>query len=205
MNSDSPDTNVSYMRHMKKERNTKETSIKVEVNIDGTGLVNIKTGYPFIDHLVSTFGKHSMTDINLEAKSNDEISHHLIEDVAITIGQAINNALSDRTKISRFGYATIPMDESVAVSSIDLVKRQYSKLSLGLARKEVEGIPKEDLEHFVESLLQNINGCIHVYVEYGDNDHHKIEAAMKAFAVAFRMAAKIDPKQTDIPSTKGVM
>ena len=83
-----------------------------------------------------------------------------------------------------------------------LVKRQYSKLNLELTRKEVEGVSKEDLEHFIESLLQNINACIHVYVQYGENDHHKIEAAMKAFAVAFRMAAKIDSKQTDIPIDK---
>lgn len=190
---------------MKKERNTQETSVKVEVNIDGTGTVFSRTGYPFIDHLISTLGKHSMININLEATSNDSISHHLIEDVAITLSQALNNALSDRQKIRRFGYAVVPMDESLALSSIDLAKRQFFKLSLNLQTRQVEGIPKEDLEHFMGSLLQNLNACTHICIQYGDNDHHKIEAAMKAFAISLRTAASIDEKQRGIPSTKGVI
>jgi imidazoleglycerol-phosphate dehydratase len=205
LSSNSPSATKQQGRIIKKERNTKETSIKVEVNIDGTGLVISRTGYAFIDHLVSTLGKHSMININLEAKSNDSISHHLIEDVAITVSQAINNALADREKIRRFGYAVVPMDESLAISSIDLIKRQFFKLSLKLGTRRVEGIPKEDLEHFMGSLLQNLNACTHICIQYGDNDHHKIEAAMKAFAISLRMAVSIDDKQTGIPSTKGVI
>ncbi|MDR4511614.1 MAG: imidazoleglycerol-phosphate dehydratase [Nitrososphaeraceae archaeon] len=192
-------------RFMKKERNTQETNIKVEVDIDGKGSVFCKTGYPFIDHLVSTFGKHSMINISVEAKSNDSISHHLIEDLAITLSQTLNNALSDRQRIRRFGYAIVPMDESLAVSSIDLAKRQFFKLSLNLDTKQIEGIPREDLVHFMGSLLQNLNACTHICVQYGENDHHKIEAAMKALAIALRMAASIDDKQTGVPSTKGVI
>ena len=190
---------------MKKERDTQETSVKVEINIDGTGKVFSKTGYPFIDHLISTLGKHSMININLEAKSNDSISHHLIEDVAITLSQALSGALADRQKIRRFGYAAVPMDESLAVSSIDLAKRQFFKLSLNLETRQVEGIAKEDLEHFMGSLLQNLNACTHISIQYGENDHHKIEAAMKAFAISLRTAASIDEKQTGIPSTKGMI
>jgi len=192
-------------RTLIKERFTKETNVRVNVNIDGSGNVEIKTGIPFIDHLISAFGKHSMIDIYLEAKSNDNISHHLIEDVAITLSQTLNEALSNRTQIRRYGYAIIPMDEVMAISAIDLIKRQFHKINLGLIRDEIEGIAKEDLEHFIESLLQNLNACTHINVQYGDNDHHKIEAAIKSFAISFRMASGIDYQRKDIPSTKGVM
>jgi imidazoleglycerol-phosphate dehydratase len=120
-----------------KERFTKETNVRVRVNIDGSGQVEIKTGIPFIDHLISAFGKHSMVDIHLEAKSNDNISHHLIEDVAITLSQTLNEALSNRTQIKRYGYAIIPMDEVLAISAIDLIKRQFHKLNLGLTREKI--------------------------------------------------------------------
>jgi imidazoleglycerol-phosphate dehydratase len=188
-----------------KERFTKETNVRVSVNIDGSGNVEIKTGIPFIDHLISAFGKHSMIDIYLEAKSNDNISHHLIEDIAITLSQTLNEALSNRTQMRRSGYAIIPMDEVMAISAIDLIKRQFYKINLGLTRDEIEGIAKEDLEHFIESLLQNLNACTHINIQYGDNDHHKIEAAIKSFAISFRMASGIDYQRKDTPSTKGVM
>ncbi len=188
-----------------KERFTKETNVRVRINIDGSGQVEIKTGIPFIDHLISAFGKHSMVDIHLEAKSNDNISHHLIEDVAITLSQTLNEALSNRTQIKRYGYAIIPMDEVLAISAIDLIKRQFHKLNLGLTREKIEDIAREDLEHFMESLLQNLNACTHINIQYGENDHHKIEAAIKSFAISFRMASSIDIQRNGIPSTKGVM
>ncbi len=205
MNSEPLDLDKSHKRISVKDRCTKETDVSVSVNIDGYGNVEIKTGIPFIDHLISTFGKHSMIDISLEAKSNDSISHHLIEDVAITLSQTLNDALSTRTQIRRYGYAIIPMDEVMAISAIDLIKRQAHKVNLGLKRKEIEGIAREDLEHFIESLLQNLNACTHINIQYGENDHHKIEAAIKSFAIAFRMASGIDYQRNGIPSTKGVM
>jgi imidazoleglycerol-phosphate dehydratase len=188
-----------------KERFTKETNVRVRINIDGSGKVEIKTGIPFIDHLISAFGKHSMVDIHLEAKSNDNISHHLIEDVAITLSQTLNEALSNRAQIKRYGYAIIPMDEVLAISAIDLIKRQFHKVNLGLTREKIEDIAREDLEHFMESLLQNLNACTHINIQYGENDHHKIEAAIKSFAISFRMASSIDIQRDGIPSTKGVM
>ena len=188
-----------------KERSTQETNVRVRVNIDGSGKVEIKTGIPFIDHLISAFGKHSMVDIHLEAKSNDNISHHLIEDVAITLSQTLNEALSNRAQIKRYGYAIIPMDEVLAISAIDLIKRQFHKVNLGLTREKIEDIAREDLEHFMESLLQNLNACTHINIQYGENDHHKIEAAIKSFAISFRMASSIDIQRDGIPSTKGVM
>ena len=186
-------------------RNTKETSISVSVNLDGTGSTSIKTGINFIDHLITSFGKHGMMDLKVTAKSNDGIEHHLIEDTAITIGQAIDKALGSRRGITRFSYASVPMDESLAEASIDLVKRPFSKLTLSIKRSKIENVSKEDLEHFFQSLLQNLNSCIHLTVKYGDNDHHKVEAAIKSRAVAIRNAVSNDPKQKGIPSTKGAM
>ena len=187
------------------KRNTKETNIQVSVNLDGTGKTNIKTGINFVDHLITSFGKHSMMDLKVAATSNDGIEHHLIEDTAITIGQAIDNALNSRTGITRFSYASVPMDESLAEASIDLIKRPFWKLTLSIKRSKIEGVSKEDLEHFFQSLLQNLNSCIHITVKYGDNDHHKVEAAIKSLAVAFRNASAFDKKQKGIPSTKGSM
>ena len=186
-------------------RKTKETTISVSVNLDGSGKTSIQTGINFLDHLITSFGKHSMIDLKVNAKSNDNIEHHLIEDTAITIGLAVDKALGNRSGITRFSYASVPMDESLAETSIDLVKRPFSKLTLLIKRNKIEDISKEDLEHFFQSLLQNLNSCIHLTVKYGDNDHHKVEAAIKSLAVGFRIAASLDKKQKGIPSTKGSM
>ncbi|MEO9362306.1 MAG: imidazoleglycerol-phosphate dehydratase [Nitrososphaera sp.] len=192
-------------RKARAERVTKETSVTVEVNIDGSGDTKVKTGLPFIDHLITSIGKHSMMDITLAGKSNDEIVHHLAEDVAIALAQTIDKALGDRARITRFGSAMVPMDEALAYVAIDLVKRQYHKMDIKLERTSIEGIPREDLEHFCRSLLQGLNACTHMVVEYGDNDHHKVEAALKAFALALRAAASVDGRRKGVPSTKGAM
>jgi len=186
-------------------RQTKETSISVSVNLDGSGKTSINTGINFLDHLIVSFGKHSMIDLSVKAKSNDKIEHHLIEDTAITIGLAIDKALGNRSGITRFSYASVPMDESLAEASLDLVKRPFWKLTLLIKRNKIEDVSKEDLEHFFQSLLQNLNSCVHLTVKYGENDHHKVEAAIKSLAVALRTAASLDKKQKGIPSTKGSM
>ena len=186
-------------------RSTKETSISVSVNLDGTGKTTIQTGIDFLDHLITAFGKHGMMDLKVNAKSNDKIKHHLIEDIAITMGLAIDKALGTRSGITRFSYASVPMDESLAEASIDLVKRPFWKLVLSINQNTIEDISKEDLEHFFQSFLQNLNICVHLIVKYGDNDHHKVEAAIKSLAVAFREASSYDKKQKGIPSTKGSM
>ena len=192
-------------RKLKTKRETKETSVSVSVNIDGSGKVSIDTGIRFLDHLITSFGKHSMLDLSIKAKSKDRIEHHLIEDTAITIGSSIDKALGNRSGITRFSYSSVPMDESLAETSLDLVKRPYSKVNLLMKRSKIEGMSKEDIEHFMQSLAQNLNCCVHITVKYGDNDHHKIEAAIKSLAVAFRNASSKDKKQKGIPSTKGAM
>jgi len=192
-------------RTSKIKRTTKETDVTVSVNLDGQGKTSVTTGISFLDHLITAFGKHSMMDLQVKSKSVDKIEHHLIEDTAITIGSAVDKALGNRSGIVRFSYASVPMDESLAEASIDLVKRPYSKISLSLKRSKIEDMSKEDIEHFVQSLIQNLNSCIHLTVKYGENDHHKIESAIKSLAVALRMSSSIDKKQKGIPSTKGAM
>lgn len=187
------------------KRETKETSVSVQTNLDGSGKISVKTGIDFFDHLITSFAKHSMLDLTVKAKSNDNILHHLIEDVGIAIGVAMDKALGTRTGIIRFSYASVPLDESLAEATIDLVRRPYHKINLSIKRTQIEGMSKEDVEHFFTSLAQNLNSCIHLNVKYGENDHHKVEAAIKSLAVAFRVAASIDKKQKGIPSTKGSM
>ena len=187
------------------KRETKETSVTVNLNLDGTGKTSINTGISFLDHLITSFGKHSMMDLSLKAKSKDGIEHHLIEDAAITLGSAVDKALGKRIGITRFSYASVPMDEALAEVSIDLVKRSFNKISLSMKRSKIEGMSKEDIEHFFQSLTQNLNCCIHVTVKYGDNDHQKIEAAIKSMAVGLRNASSKDSKQKGIPITKGAM
>lgn len=186
-------------------RKTKETEVSVNVNVDGNGKISVKTGVSFLDHLIISFAKHAMLDLQLRAKSNDGIDHHLIEDTAISLGTALDQSLGARNSIVRFGHASVPMDEALAEASLDLVKRQFHKIELLLERNQIEGISKEDLEHFFSSLAQNLNVCVHVIVKYGKNDHHKIESAIKALAIAWRQAATFDKKQKGIPSTKGAM
>jgi len=192
-------------RTSKIKRSTKETEVSVSVNLDGMGKTSVKTGISFLDHLISSFGKHSMMDLQVKSKSNDNIEHHLIEDTAITIGSAIDKALGNRSGIKRFSFASVPMDESLAEASLDLIKRPYSRLELSIKRSNIEGMSKEDIDHFFQSLIQNLNCCIHLTVKYGENDHHKIESAIKSLAVALRTAISKDKKQKGIPSTKGAM
>jgi imidazoleglycerol-phosphate dehydratase len=193
------------IRKSKIKMETKETSVSVSLNLDGSGKTSVDTGISFLDHLITSFGKHAMLDLAVKAKSKDKIEHHLIEDTAIAIGSSIDRALGSRTGITRFSYASVPMDESLAEASLDLIKRPYSKITLLVKRNNIEGISKEDIQHFFQSLTQNLNSCVHVTVKYGDNDHHKIEAAIKSLAVAVRNASLKDKKQKGIPSTKGAM
>ncbi|MDE1766271.1 MAG: imidazoleglycerol-phosphate dehydratase HisB [Thaumarchaeota archaeon] len=186
-------------------RKTKETEVSISINLDGSGKISVKTGLPFLDHLVTSFAKHSMFDLKISAVSKDGIDHHLVEDTAIALGSVIDESLGNRSGITRFGYASVPMDEALADASLDLVKRQYHRIQLSVIRDKIEEISKEDLEHFFRSLAQSLNMCVHVSVKYGENDHHKIEAAVKALAVALRNAASQDKRQRGTPSTKGVM
>ncbi len=186
-------------------RETSETRVTAEVDIDGRGNAAVNTGNQFLNHIIESFSKHSLLDVTVDAVSKDGIAHHLAEDIAITLGETVSEALAERNAIRRFGTKTAPMDESLAEATLDLIKRQYCSASLGIRGDVVEGVPREDLEHFVESLLKSMSCCAHITVTRGTNDHHRLEAAIKALALAFREAAEPDPRRTGPPSSKGTM
>lgn len=196
---------ADHQRTSEMERITKEVKINTKINLDGKGNSSIKTGIDFLDHILISFSKHSRIDIDLTAKSNDGIKHHLMEDTGIVLGQVIDNALGKRERITRFGSAIVPMDESISSVAVDLIKRQYKHIDLKLEREEIENVSQEDIIHFFQSFIGNLNCCMHASVQYGTNDHHKIESTIKAIAVALRIAMKIDPDNKEDPTTKGMM
>jgi imidazoleglycerol-phosphate dehydratase len=191
------------MRTEKVYRKTKETEVKVKVNLDGSGKVDVKTGVPFLDHMVTSLATHSLIDINAEVTG--DLRHHSVEDLAIGLGEALSKALGTREGIARFGYAAVPMDCSIAFAAVDLVKRPYFKIDLKLRGKKIEDMPTEDITHFFESLATSLCANVHVYVQYGSNDHHKAEASVKALALALRQAVAMDPRRKGVPSSKGVI
>lgn len=191
------------MRKDEVYRKTKETEVKVAVNLDGEGKVSICTAVPFLDHMIVSFATHSLIDITASVKG--DLVHHSVEDLAICLGDALNKALGTRDGIMRFGHAAAPMDCSLAFAAVDLVKRPYFKIDLKLRGKKVEDMPTEDIAHFFESLSQSLQANVHVFVEYGSNDHHKAEAATKALALSLRQAIAVDSRRKGVPSSKGVI
>jgi imidazoleglycerol-phosphate dehydratase len=184
-------------------RKTRETEVHVKVNLDAEGKADVDTGVSFLDHLVTSLATHSLIDIT--AKVKGDLKHHAVEDLAICLGEALSKALGNREGINRFGHAAVPMDCSLAFAAVDLVKRPYSRIDLKLRGKKVEDMPSEDIHHFLETLATSLAANIHVWVEYGNNDHHKAEAAVKALALSLKQAAALDPRRKGIPSSKGVI
>lgn len=191
------------MRTEEVYRKTKETEVQVKVNLDGEGKASVATCVPFLDHMLTSLATHSLIDITASVKG--DLVHHCVEDLAIGLGEALNKALGTREGITRFGNAAAPMDCSLAFAAVDLVKRPYFKIDLKLKGKKVENMPTEDIVHFFESFATSLGSNVHVYVEYGSNDHHKAEAATKALALSLRQAVAIDPRRKGVPSSKGVI
>lgn len=192
------------MRKTRVERKTAEVDIAVELNIDGKGKANIETGIKFLNHLLTTLAKHGLFD--LEVKAEGDLKHHISEDVALTLGEAVQKAVAAKKGIRRFGSAYVPMDDSLARAVIDLGGRAYTCLDLKLKQSQIEDLKTEDIEHFFESLAQASKSNLHLTVLYGSNDHHKIEAAVKALALALRQAVSIEPRlRGQVPSAKGVL
>ncbi|MCW4001350.1 MAG: imidazoleglycerol-phosphate dehydratase HisB [Candidatus Bathyarchaeota archaeon] len=191
------------MRTEEVTRKTKETTVKVKVNLDGEGKAQIKTPVPFLSHMLTSLATHSLIDI--EASVEGDLVHHMVEDLALGLGEALNKALGSREGIARFGNAAAPMDCSLAFCAVDLVKRPYFVINLKLKGRKVEEMPTEDIVHFYESLTQTLQANVHIYVEYGSNDHHKAEAATKALALSLRQAIAQDPRRRGVPSSKGAM
>jgi imidazoleglycerol-phosphate dehydratase len=184
-------------------RKTKETEVSAKVNLDGEGKNDISTGLAFFDHLLTSFATHSLIDIT--AKVQGDLKHHSIEDLAIGLGEALGKALDKRESITRFGFAAVPMDDSLVFAAVDLVKRPYAVINLKLKGKKVEDMATEDIVHFFETLATSLCANVHVWTEYGGNDHHKAEAAVKALAISLKQAVAMDPRRKGIPSSKGAM
>jgi imidazoleglycerol-phosphate dehydratase len=184
-------------------RKTKETEVNVEVKLEGEGKSVALTGVPFLDHMITSLATHSMIDIT--AKVKGDLRHHSVEDLAICLGEAINKALGSREGVARFGHATAPMDCSLAIAAVDLVKRSYFKIDLKLRGKKIEDMSTEDIVHFFESFTLSLCANVHVFIQYGSNDHHKAEAAVKALALSLRQAIAPDPRRKGVPSSKGVI
>ena len=192
------------MREAKVERKTNEVEITAMLNVDGIGKGNVDTGIKFLDHLLITLAKHSLFDITMKAMG--ELKHHVCEDVALTLGEVLREALAKKKGIRRFGSAYVPMDDSLARAAVDMGGRAYSSLTLDLSLPQIEDLETEDLEHFFDSFTQASKLNLHLAVLYGSNDHHKIEAAVKALALALRQAVMLEPRIGDqIPSAKGVL
>jgi imidazoleglycerol phosphate dehydratase HisB len=183
-------------------RETAETNIECLLELDGTGRSDIKTGLGFLDHMLSALAKHGRFDLNLTASGDTHIDdHHTVEDCAIVLGRALNEALGDRSGITRFGYSYAPLDESLSRAVVDLSGRPWPEIQLSLARDTVGDVAAENLTHFLRSLAMEARMALHVDVIRGDNDHHKAESAFKAVALALRGAVAVTGD--GVPSTKG--
>ena len=186
-------------------RQTKETDISVSLNVDGSGDSVVTTGIGFLDHMIDGLAKHGRFDIELTCRGDLEVDdHHTAEDCAIALGSALDRALGDRSNITRFGSAYAPLDEALARSVVDLVERPSASIDLKLTREAIGGMACENVTHFLQTLASAGRFCLHVDVLKGENDHHRIEAAFKSFALALRAAFTAD-NTAGVPSTKGRM
>jgi imidazoleglycerol-phosphate dehydratase len=187
-------------------RETRETSVRVAVDLDGTGKASISTGVGFLDHMLELLAGHSLLDLDVEASGDLQVDeHHTVEDVGITLGMALAEALGERRGIRRYGFL-LPMDEALARVALDLGGRPFVVFEAEFSREQVGDLSTELVEDFVRGLAQHLGANIHVRVEYGRNDHHKIEAIFKALGRALRAAIERDPRLEDrVPSTKGVL
>jgi imidazoleglycerol-phosphate dehydratase len=184
-------------------RKTSETDIEIKLNLDGTGKYNISTGVNFFNHMLESFSKHSMIDLDVRAIGDIEIDdHHTIEDIGILLGEAFLEAIGDKKGIKRMAHAIVPMDESVATVAIDISGRSYCNMDLKFKNEKIGDMTSDIVIHFFESFVSSAKINIYGTVD-GVNDHHKAEAIFKAFAKSLKEAIKIEHNQ--IPSTKGVL
>lgn len=187
-------------------RNTKETKITVSINIDGTGKSEINTGIGFFDHMLEGFAKHGLFDLEVNVEGDLNVDgHHTVEDTGIVLGQAIMQAIGDKKGIKRYGNMILPMDESLVLSAIDLCGRPYFVMDAEFASPMVGDFDTQLVREFFYAVSYSAMMNIHLRVITGINDHHKIEAMFKAFAKSLDEATTIDPRITDVLSTKGAL
>ena len=193
-------------RAARQQRATRETSVLVELDLDGTGTAQVGTGVPFFDHMLAQLARHGLLDLTVQAQGDIEVdAHHTVEDTAITLGQALRTALGDKSGLSRFGDAVVPLDETLARAAVDVSGRPYLVHSEPDGMAPLIGTYDTTLtRHFFESLTASAGICLHLSVT-GRNPHHIAEAQFKAVARALRAAVTPDPRAPGVPSTKGVL
>jgi imidazoleglycerol-phosphate dehydratase len=187
-------------------RQTKETDVRVSINLDGAGVGRISTGVPFLDHMLELFARHGLFDLEVECRGDLEIDdHHSVEDVAISLGQACRQALGDKRGIARYGAAMVPMDEALCRAVVDLSGRFYLVYEVETRRQAIGNFSVELAEHFWRSFAEALRCNLHLDLLRGRNTHHILEATFKATARALRQAVELDPRVQGVPSTKGVL
>lgn len=191
------------MRKAEIRRKTKETDIKVKINVDGSGKGAINTGIRFFDHLLNSFAKHGSFDLSIRASG--DLKHHIAEDVMIGLGSAIERALGTKLGIRRMGDAIVPMDDALVLVAVDLGGRAYADIKVRFAKKQLDDLSTDLIEHLLQTLATNAKLNLHVQVLRGRNDHHKAEAIFKALGVALAEAVSKRARARGVPSTKGVI
>ena len=193
------------MRRAEVTRNTLETKIAVEVNLDGSGICSLSTGIPFLEHMLNQIGRHGLIDLNIRADGDLEIdAHHTVEDIGITLGQAILKAVGEKKGIQRYGHAYVPLDEALSRVVVDFSGRPGLNYNLRFDRPRVGDFDVDLFHEFFQGFVNHSLVTLHIDNLKGDNAHHQIETVFKAFGRALRMAVEIDARMTDVlPSTKG--
>jgi imidazoleglycerol-phosphate dehydratase len=193
------------MRTAEVERNTKETQIRVRLNLDGKGAAKLRTGIPFLEHMLDQVARHGMLDLEIEAKGDLHIdAHHTVEDIGITLGQAFVKAIGDKSGIRRFGHAYVPLDEALSRVVIDFSGRPGLTYEVRFTRALIGEFDADLVHEFFQGFVNHAQVTLHIDNLRGDNAHHQCETMFKAFARALRMAAEPDPRATgSVPSTKG--
>ncbi len=194
------------MRKSEKIRKTLETEVKIELNLDGTGKREIETPIKFFTHMLEQFAAHGGFDLKINVQSHDKDNHHVVEDVALTLGEAFKDALGDKKGINRYGSFILPMDEALSLAVIDLSGRVFSKVEINIKDEKTSDFETILLPHFFNSFAQASQSTIHIKMLDGSDTHHIIEAVFKSFARALKISCAINENNKDIiPSTKGIL
>jgi imidazoleglycerol-phosphate dehydratase len=193
-------------RQARIDRQTAETQITVELNLDGAGAAQINTGVGFFDHMLTLLAKHAAFDLTVDAKGDLQVDqHHTVEDTGIAIGQALRQALGDKSGIRRYGHFTLPMEETLVTTAIDLSGRYSFVFNVAFSSPKIGDFDSELVEDFWQAVAANALCNLHVLLHHGRNNHHISEAVFKATARALRMAVEPDPRMPGVPSTKGTL
>jgi imidazoleglycerol-phosphate dehydratase len=188
------------------DRKTRETHVRLEIDLDGSGQASLITGVGFLDHMLELFTRHAAIDLKVEATGDLQVDqHHTVEDIGICLGQAVRQALGDKAGIRRYGHFTLPMEETLATTAIDLSGRYFLVFQAPFASPKIGDFDSELIEDFWQAFAANALCNLHVLIHYGRNSHHVSEAIFKSAARAFRMAIESDPRMTGVPSTKGTL